>query len=77
MRVQVEVFDEDVNDEDDSMGTAAVSLLDLVEGTPKTVTAKLADKQSQGDPLDIEMGDISLVLTINPAKGSVNTRNLR
>ena len=42
------MFDEDVHDDDDSMGRATVSVLDLVENKPKMLSVKLRDYDEGG-----------------------------
>lgn len=59
-RLEIEVFDQDISDEDDSMGKASVSLVDLVEGRPKMVAAKLKAFDSAGRQTEDSLGEVCL-----------------
>lgn len=59
-RLEIEVFDQDISDEDDSMGKASVSLVDLVEGRPKMITAKLKAFDSAGRQTEDSLGEVRL-----------------
>jgi len=82
-RLVLTVMDEDKDDEDDAMGKAFVSLIDLVEGVPKAVTTTLLDPASEGPAAgergstELDLGEVSMVLTMKPAKGSVDHKALR
>jgi hypothetical protein len=57
-RLEVEVMDEDVGDDDDSMGRASLTLIDLVEGVPKMVTSKLRQYNAGGIEIDEALGEV-------------------
>lgn len=76
-RLEIEVFDMDISDDDDSMGKASVSLVDLVEGKPKLVTAKLKAFDAGGMEMEDGMGEITMVLTFTAGVGQIDTKALR
>ncbi|EKX46192.1 hypothetical protein GUITHDRAFT_163003 [Guillardia theta CCMP2712] len=75
--LNVEVFDEDVNDDDDLIGKAKISLMDLVEDKPKMITAKLRDFDSSGKDKGIDCGTIQMILTLQRTSGYLDDRRLR
>ena len=56
---------------------ASISLVDLVEGKPKMVTAKLRAYDESGKEADEDMGDITMVLTFKTGAGQFDARALR
>ena len=76
-KLEVEVMDEDEGDEDDSMGLASLSLLDLVEGIPKMVTVRLRERGANGAADGEEAGTVQMVLTLTVAKDAAVARSLR
>jgi hypothetical protein len=63
-RLEVEVMDEDVGDDDDSMGRASLSLIDLVEGVPKMVASKLRQYNAGGIETDEALGEVRSVFYV-------------
>ena len=74
LKLQIEVYDEDKDDEDDIMGQAAVGMLDLIEGKPKMTTVRLRGEDGGGEG---EHGELSMVITIMPSKSSMDDKMLR